>query len=160
MNRSTCAVSTELRHAQNFRDNSLAGKCCISVDQDRKGCIFSFNILHILLCTHNSLKNRVDRFKVRRVSGEIDLCCGARRGSKCSFSTEVILHIASAVDFIICIMAFKLLEDLAIRLSSDICENIEATAVRHSDADFIKTTFSSARDNRIEHWNQRLSAFE
>ena len=40
--------------------------------------------------------------------------------------------------FVVSVVTFKLLEDLAVRLTGDIGEYVKATTVRHADADLVE----------------------
>ena len=63
MHSSTGAIRPQLRHLQGLQDDTLAGHCRITVDQDRQNTKAT-DFFAVLLCSHNSFEDTVDGLKV------------------------------------------------------------------------------------------------
>ena len=74
--------------------------------------------------------------------------------------TLVVLHVAAAVLKVRIPRFFKLSKDHLCRLASNVVQNIDATAVRHSQHALFCACFRSTREHRIKHNKQRLTTFK
>src|SRR5262249_40400415 len=73
---------------------------------------------------------------------------------------QVILHVAAAEERLGFGWAFKLAEDLVSRLSEDIREHVEATAMRHANDDFPHAHLPPFIQEGVQHWDQALCAIQ
>ena len=64
VNGSTNFVTFQLAELHGLRDNTLTRKCSITVNENRQHWIVFWVAKSILLSSHDSLENRVNRFKV------------------------------------------------------------------------------------------------
>ena len=118
------------------------------------------NRLAILLRPHNALKHAIDGLEVRRVGGEVDGDLVALRAGKSALCAEVILHIARSLHGTRILRAFELSEDLAVGLTRDVGEHVEATTMRHSDGDLVEVRLCGSPQQGIQERDGGFSAFE
>ena len=149
----TDAVAAQLRHLHAFVDHALSAHGGIAVNQNGKGGEGSDG-LEVLLSPDDALQHAIDGLEVRGVSGEEhrNLATVATRVG--SVGTEVVLHVARALDGARVDIALELAENLTVGLSRDVGQHVEASAVRHADAHAIELVVGGLLQNRVEQGDQ------
>ena len=144
------AVRPQLRHLQNLNDDSLTGHRGVAVNHHRQDGERAY-WLPILFCPDNTFEYSVDRLKMRRIRCEVDrngLALG--RGER-ALSAKVVLDVAGALDGARVLGSLKLPENLTVGLAGDVGENIEATAMGHTDSDLIEPGFGRVVKEGVQH---------
>ena len=95
------------------------------------------------LGANDSLKNRVDRFEVRRVRCESDTDGCAVWSGEGALCAQVILDVTGTLNGLGVDVALELAENLRVGLAGDVGEHVEATTVSHADVDFSKSGVGS-----------------
>ena len=143
------AVAAQLREVERLGDDALAGERRVTVHQHgQHGEVLAGEVEAVLLGAHDALEHRVDRLEVRGVRGEVDLGRPAALGGEGALGAEVVLHVAGALHRAGVLLALELAEDLAVGLARDVGEHVEATAVRHPDADLVEVVLGGAARGR------------
>ncbi len=57
-------------------------------------------------------------------------------------------------------LALELAENLGIRPADDVCEDVEPTAMRHSDHDLVRAGLDPEPDRLVEHRNHHVQPFD
>ena len=91
----------------------------------------------------SSFHHRIDRLEMTRIGGKANLNFRAALELSLGPITKMIFHVAVACDEIGNVILGKLGKDDLERFSEEICEHVEAAAVRHPHADFFN---AGARD--------------
>ena len=115
----------------------------------------------VLLGADDTLEHGVDRLEVGRVGGEIDRDELPALGGEDALGAEVVLHVARALHGPLDLeVALELAEDLAVGLACHVGQHVEATAVRHPDADLVEPVHRGGREDGVHQRDDRLGTFE
>src|SRR5919198_45510 len=114
----------------------------------------------VLLGADDALDDRVDRLQVGGVGGQRDRDLLAVQAGEGALGAQVVLHVAGAVHRLRVEVALELAEDLRVRLSDDVRQNVQAAAVGHADDDLVQAGLRRAVDHRVEQRDDRLAALE
>ncbi len=106
------------------------------MDQNRKNPEAA-NGTAVLFSANDALQDAVHGLEVRRVCGQVDRNRASGRARIHALGAKVILHISRAVNAADVLRSLELAEDLAIGFARDVGQDVEASAVRHGDGDFV-----------------------
>src|SRR5690606_33618601 len=113
-----------------------------------------------LLGAGASLDDGVDGLEVAGVGGHGDVDAPAAGEGALAGVPLVVLHIAAAVGVVLFPVILELGEDLLIRLSEDVIEDVEPAAVGHAEDDFLSAEACGVLDGGVEQGDGALGALE
>lgn len=130
------------------------------MNEHRENVVPAFLGQQVLLGSHDSLEHRIDRLEVRWVGCEVHGRVGAVGRQERPGGAEVVLHVAGALDRVVAVIALEFAEDLRVGLAGDVRQNVQTTAMGHTDCDFEDVIVRSVGEDFIEQWDEGLRAFE
>ncbi len=114
----------------------------------------------VLFGAHDSLNHRAHRFEVRRVRRHRDVDGRATGILENTTRSLVVLHVTTALDTFGIEVAFEFGENVAVGLTNDVREHVEATSVSHPNDGFSNAAIRRSVENRLQGHDGRLSALE
>ena len=160
MERSAGAVAGKTREAETLGDNPLARKRRVTVKQDREDPVAFAVPLDRLHGAGLAQHDRIDRLEVGWVGkqGQMDLEpveLPVRRGAK------VIFDVARAADVgRVGGATGEFVEDRPVRLAHDVGEDVQPTAMSHSDGDLLDPQLAAIFDHAFERGDHRFAAIQ
>ena len=161
VDRSAHLVARHLGEVQRLGDHALARERGITVHEHREHLRSGLHVAPaVTLRPGHALDHRVDGLEVARVRRERhhDLVTG-RRGVRAG-RADVVLHVAGALHRRRVERALELEEDLAVALADRVHEHVEPAAVRGAEHGFGHAGVGGRAEQRVEHRDQALGAFE
>ena len=128
------------------------------MDEDGNDFFFVVQV-QVNLAAREAFHHRVHGFEVRRVGAEGQVDFRARIGFDGFGVAQVVLYVAVEDAFVVVLLAFKLAEDLAVRLAEDVRQRVEASAVGHAQDHFFHPAFHAFFDDGINGRDDCLAAF-
>ena len=159
MNGATGVIAIEFCHLQHLVNNPLTGNSRIAMYKQRKNFIVIRFINGIGFRSRKTGNNRVHRFKVRRVRHQFQVNIFTRIGRILRRKTKVIFYIAIAHGNIGFYISLKLVEDFLIGFAHDVCQHIQAAAMRHAYYYFFYSTGGGSLYNSIKRGNSCFATF-
>ncbi|CAB4850800.1 unannotated protein [freshwater metagenome] len=161
VHRAPGAIAAELGEVEGFGYYALACEGRIAMKKNWQHREHVPPRQDVLLGAHDSLEHGVHGFKVRGVGREIDGHFSARLGGEGTARAEVVLHVSGALHGPLDLeVALELAEYLAVRLSGDVGEHVQAPSVRHADARLVQAALGRRGDDRVHEWDHRFGALE
>jgi len=151
MNGAARFVTTGLRHLEGFHDHALAGERSVTMDGNRQYLVASLVAATILAGPHRAFDHRRDNLQVGRVEGQRQVYFPAL-GHDVGREALVIFHVTGRQP--LGLLALELVEQIARILAEGIHQDVEATAVRHADDDFLGAVGTTALDDFVKQGNQ------
>mmetsp|Transcript_9479 Transcript_9479/g.27032 ORF Transcript_9479/g.27032 Transcript_9479/m.27032 type:complete len:511 (-) Transcript_9479:689-2221(-) len=143
-----------------FVDNALAGKGCISVQQDGDDVtrVFGFVAAIVLPSTGLSSNNRIDTFQMRRIRDKRKMDATTIGIGTVHAGTKMVLDITrdspTVVGFDVLVGsvmgALEFAKDQRHWLAHHVGKDVETTAMRHADDEGMGTQFAGAVDGVLE----------
>ena len=117
-----------------------------------------------LLGARDAFDDRVDSLEVARVRGEEDLASPASVLAAPD-GAQVVLDVAACAfrrrcDRLDRSLALELAENLRVRPPDDVREDVEPTAMRHSDHDLVRAGLDPEPDRLVEHRNHHVEPLD
>ena len=154
-------VRLQVSHLQGLHDDTLASERCVTVNQDRQDRVALNALLavDVLLSADDTLEHGVCSLKVRGVSSHVHLGLLTGIGGEDTLGTEVVLHVTGAT-LVGCCGAGELTENLSVGLTSNVGQNVQATAVCHTNGNALQVVVSGLVQNSVQQRNQGLAALQ
>ena len=154
-------VSLQVCHLQGLHDDALAGKRCVTVNQDGQNRVALNALLavDVLLSADNTLEHGVSGFEVRGVSGHVHLGLLAGIGGEDALGAEVVLHVTRTA-LVGSGGSGELTEDLSVGLARDVGQHVQTTAVCHTDGNALQILVGCLVKNGIQQRNQGFATLE
>ncbi len=149
-------VGAGLRHLERLHHHTLPSKGRVAVQYNRHDLITSRVATAILTGPYRAFNHWRNNFKVRGVECQCQVNFTTRR-HHIRREALVVLHIGRPF---VLHLAFELIKQFGRIFTQRIYQNVETTAVRHTDHDFLRTVFTAALDHRIHHRDQTFTAFK
>ena len=153
VDRAAGLVALQLGEVQGLLDDTLADEGRIAVDKDRDDRQVRVTQV-LLLGTNNALQDAVGGLQVRGVGGHVDLRGQAVVEGVHAPRAQVVLDVARSLDGVGHVVALELVEDLRIRLARDVGQDVEASAVRHTDGDLVDAGARRVGEDVVEQRDQ------
>ena len=160
MDGSADAISVDVAHAQALGHQTLTGERRVTMDEDRQRRERTRRIDLVLSRAHHAQHQRVDRFEVAGVGGELDLDLVAGRAVMVTRRTQVVLHVARTLHGRRIDVALEFLEDVLQALAHHVGQDVQTTAVRHAHHRRIQTGVRRAREDLVHDRNGALGTLE
>ena len=157
-----CPTGSPVRHfgeCQRFKNDTLAGKCRVPMDQN--GDDFRAVVVTeiVLLGADDAFDHRVDEFKMAGVEAEGDVDFPPADHAILRV-THVVFDVAIPFVFRREKGAFKFAEDRFVRLVQHMGQRVQPSAMRHADDKFIDFQTGAFFDQRVEERDECFTAFD
>src|SRR5437667_228384 len=153
-------VAGQLREPEDLGDDALPVEGGVAMQQDRDHARALTVAVAVLLGSHHALDHRVDGLQVTRVGAEREVDLVARARGVVARVAEVVLDVAVSGRLAREQRALEFRQDHLVRLADHVGEDVQAAAVRHAEDHLLDAERPSLLDQRVEHRDQRLAAFE
>ncbi len=153
-------ISGKLAHVESLGHHALAGEGGVTVDEHGKDTIVPSTLDRDLHGAGDALDHRIDGLQVTRVAREGHRELAALRILVLALRAEVVLDVTRALDRVRVDQTLELREDLLVGLVQRVHENVESTAVGHSDHDVADLRRRRPIEQFIERGNQTFGSLE
>ena len=155
----TSAVAVQASHLDHLVQHTLACDGRIAVDEDGQHAGFVTTVC-VDAGAGDAFHHRVDRLEVRGVGRQSDghFFTGVRH--LLARVAEVVLDVAVKKSVVVVGFAFKLAEDVRVRLAQNVRQRAQTTPVRHANHHFLHAARGARLDHGVQSRNQTLPAFK
>ena len=160
MDRSADAVALELRQIERLRNQTLARKGGVAMQQQghHLGAV-AVAMLH-LLGAHLADDDRIDRFQVRRIGGQRQVD-GVAVELPVAGGAQMILDVPRAADVLrMGRAAAELVEDRLVGLAHEVGQHVEPAAVRHAEHHLLQAQLAATLQDLLQPGDHRLGPFQ
>ncbi len=155
-------VALDEREVERLGDHTLASERRVAVHEDRqhgeRALVLVGDLVHPGSC--HALDHRIDRLEVRRVGRQADRQRGAGTRLEGALRSQVVLHVARALDGVGVDIALELPEELRVRLADDVGQHVQTSAVRHAEHGGVEALIGCLLQHCVEDRDERLCALQ
>src|SRR6185312_11477892 len=152
-------VAVQRRHVQRLGANALTGECSVAVEDDRQHLLFAGFADALLPCARAPHDDGIDRLKMARVRGEVQVNDPAVGRSEVAGRAGMILYVAAAHDAAR-IDIFEFGKCFGSVAANGVGDDVQAATVGHCDDRPLNTDFSRGDKRLVEIGDQCRKTFE